>query len=412
MLDADGKGEKKIALPEEALNPWNVKSVSPDGHWLAFYTGSLEPPYDLALNLLDLSTGSTQTLTPVLSPDYPENFNPAATQSLERMHWDFTVEEMARMLSDLFYEGIKSFAWSPNGRYLAFAGQMDGLSSDVYLYDTLTHKILRRSDGPEEILTIVWSPNGQWIVHSSNAILAVGPGDNYYAASVDGTSIKNLTASNRDIGGWLSPDQYLQADAANGPGTYNLMKIDLTTGTNQTLWAGSLDSYAVDPANRLLAVVGYETTEPVSSPSLYLVNLQTSHKQKIQEIKEGLQAYVNFLGFEDKRFIVYGISNNSPLFLKQDGSMEIATGEVLGVSPDGHSMVINSQGVLQVYNEAGMREIHLPNAAAIQNLIWRPDSSGLFFTLEERLYTLALDTGEFYFVGTYPTTYDYLWVKK
>ena len=149
----------------------SARYVSPDGKWLAFYTGSAGNPvdmpasgtFDLTLNLLDLSTGEEQPITPLLSKDYPNNFVTAAAQLNDP---DITAE----YLYQAFVHGItRALAWSADGRYLAFAGQMDGLSSDLYLYDVETKTIRRLSSGDQELQWIDWSPDGKWIAFFSDA---------------------------------------------------------------------------------------------------------------------------------------------------------------------------------------------------------------------------------------------------
>ncbi len=89
LMDANGQERKILSLPPEITNPDSENAVtsnalSPDGKWLAFYTGSAGQCFtpdmadvgdkNLALNLMDLTTGQTQPLTTLLPVNYPENF--------------------------------------------------------------------------------------------------------------------------------------------------------------------------------------------------------------------------------------------------------------------------------------------------------------------------------------------------
>jgi len=80
--------------------------------------------------------------------------------------------------------------WSPDGRYLAFAGQMDGLSSDLYIYDSVSGAIQRLSSGPQEVGWISWSPDGKWILDGSTYSFGEGMRYAVYATSLDGTIVK------------------------------------------------------------------------------------------------------------------------------------------------------------------------------------------------------------------------------
>ncbi len=95
LMDADGKGEAAFLYPlnRNVHTPYSLSNlVSPDGSWLAFYTGSIgqisgndgSDTADLTLNLMSLGikrpAGSTQVITRLLSADYPANFTQAAQE--------------------------------------------------------------------------------------------------------------------------------------------------------------------------------------------------------------------------------------------------------------------------------------------------------------------------------------------
>lgn len=60
------------------------------------------------------------------------------------------------------YSGIMSEPrWSPDGRYLAFVGSIDGPSADLYIYDSTINQIMRLSSGNNHAEDPLWS--GLWI---------------------------------------------------------------------------------------------------------------------------------------------------------------------------------------------------------------------------------------------------------
>ncbi len=412
-----GRGQSMPALPAGAVVKDLANAVSPDGKWLAFYTGSAEKWFgadqpggaDLALNLMDLSNGQARQLSPLLSTDYPDNFRQAADllthgAADRQAQQGVTLAEgldpavAPQLLREAFIHGIASLEWSPDGRYLAFAGQMDGLSSDLYVYDADAQTIQRLSDGPEQIQSITWSPDGRWILHGSANVVGEGVEIHCHAAAVDGSGVKTLSSSIMNILGWLTPCVYLQADASNGPaGTYNLHSVNIETGAIETLWSGTFLSYALDPAYDVLAVVGFESVGPPDTrPALFLVDLATGNVSQVTQAA----ASVEFIGIHRWRFIVR--AGNEHLFVQADGTLA-ETGfdaPIVQVSPE-LRYVLALGDRLQVYAWGNdlVREIELARpASSIDRLIWRPDSPGIFFTFGSQMYGVDLLDGAPYLV--------------
>ena len=78
--------------------------------------------------------------------------------------------------------------WSPDGRYLAFLGAIDGPSSDLYVFDTKTEKVYRLTTGVNQAAEPIWSPDSQWIVHEEIYDLRDDDGYSaYWASRPDGS---------------------------------------------------------------------------------------------------------------------------------------------------------------------------------------------------------------------------------
>lgn len=126
-LNADGRERDARLLPAGASVPNLAQAVSPDGKWLAFYTVSADTSsahFDLTLNLMDMTAGQTQPLAVLLAPDYPANFLRAAEEAAQQglvIVDNAPPSVVASFLLQAFANGIQSLAWSPDGRYLAFA---------------------------------------------------------------------------------------------------------------------------------------------------------------------------------------------------------------------------------------------------------------------------------------------------
>jgi len=399
LLDAAGPGKEVIPLPAQVADPNNDNSLqamalSPDGKWLSFYTGSggscnnpasVPATNDLSLNLVELSTGAVSLVARLLPPDYPQNFSKNA-QDLIAQGGDTNgvpADSLASTLESAFLCGIRSSAWSPDGRSLAFAGAMDGPSSDTYLYEPSTQKITRLSSGPEEVQKLSWSPDGKWIMQESTWWLGEGMSFNIYASALDGSAVVSLSHSTTGIVSWLDDHTFLENNGANGPGNFDLRAVDIRSGAILHLWQASFAGYAVDLANGLLAVSGIP--DPANwTGSLYLVNLASGAQTKIQDGVWRIEPFA----VNGQSFFVQeqpsGGGEGKKYILAADGTLtptDIRFGR-LSIAPGGKYWASVESNKLMVYSPANtlLHAVDLPVDAndTPDQLTWRADGSGLF----------------------------------
>jgi WD40 repeat protein len=285
LMDADAGGRKVIDIPDEIIdslsNYWlGMHYVSPDGKWLAFYTGYAgevykEPKqstFDLTLKLLNFDTGEIQVVTPLLSKDYPDNFTIAVNEINDSL-------VRPESLQNAFLAGItQALAWSPDGKYLAFAGQMEGLSSDLYLYDMTTKNIQRLSDDHEELQSIRWSSDGKWILHESGFSTDIMVEVHISVVAVDDSSVRDLGNAWRSY--WLNSHEILTY--RSGIERYQLRLVDLDTGNSTEIWEGYFGGYQVDPTGNWVVLDAISSTIPPKEEkpgfiygSIQLINLKT-----------------------------------------------------------------------------------------------------------------------------------------
>jgi dipeptidyl aminopeptidase/acylaminoacyl peptidase len=417
LTDADGKGQKLIPYPANATTQGGMPSLSntlsPDGQWLAYYTGSAGKCFgnggadtaDLTLNLMSLSDGKTQVITKLLSQDYPNIFAKAAQE----------LNLPAEMLQNAFVCGIdQSISWSPDGRYLAFAGQMDGLSSDLYVYDSVSNAIKRLSSGPEEIQMISWSPDGKWIMDWSSYSVGEGMTYNVYATTIDGAVIKKLETNVRGIMRWLNDQSYFTHNNGNGVGNSDLALVNIETGATVTVWAGQFYSFAASADHKWVVCFSqfsmkYLQTgnDPNFIPGLYLVNLTTLEQSRV-EIPDNSHVYeaIQPLDSGDHLFALIDATENNLYFLSPDGKLTSAGVKAtrFSISPDRKHLVAMDQKIRVLKADGtSIRDVDLPaslTSRGIWTIIWRPDSSGLFFFSDEgpqgpqNLYIMDLLTGD------------------
>src|SRR5262249_36684916 len=113
LMDADGGGRKQIRLSGDGYIGWDIKnSVSPDGKWIAYFTGSTDEPYDLTLNLLDTEDETTFPVVALLAPGYPENLM-LTTLNKDLCPDDIPNCQAGFTRSDFESAITRTIAWSP-----------------------------------------------------------------------------------------------------------------------------------------------------------------------------------------------------------------------------------------------------------------------------------------------------------
>ncbi|RPI96538.1 MAG: hypothetical protein EHM40_01235 [Chloroflexi bacterium] len=406
LMDADGVGRKVIDVPDEIANglasayyQLGARYVSPDGEWLAFYTGFAGRPYgyeqkpqatfDLTLHLLNLSTGETQVITPLLSKDYPDNFTKALAEINDPLM-------RAEELQYVFLAGItQALAWSPDGKYLAFAGQMDGLSSDPYLYDMTTKKIRRLASDKEELQWIDWSSDGKWILYGSRLSNNIMGEYSVYSVARDNSSIHNLG----DVFAidWLNSHEILQYRM--GIETYQMRLVDVATGTFKEIWRGDFYGYKVDPTGKWVVVYVLSTDMPPKEeqpgvvPGVRLINLKSL--ETIQD-PDPVAALPLFLRAKDGTVIDLpsSVTYMSQMILASPDTKywAVAGGQYVTIYSQDLTLV---QGISFPLNDKKLKDAFRPDV-----MEWSPDSSGLFLVYGTNIYSVDISSGEVHLVET------------
>jgi Tol biopolymer transport system component len=167
MMDADGRGRKQFQFPDDGYIGWDLNSsVSPDGKWLAYFTGSTDEPYDLAVNLFNLEDERTLPIANLLAPGYPENLM-QTTLNKDLCPDDIPDCQAGAIPNDFENAITRTIAWSPDSKTLGFAAQIDGPSSDVYLFSLEERTIRRLVSDLENVWHITWSPNGNKVLYEN-----------------------------------------------------------------------------------------------------------------------------------------------------------------------------------------------------------------------------------------------------
>jgi dipeptidyl aminopeptidase/acylaminoacyl peptidase len=411
MYDQDGQGRQTLELLESENGYYSA--FSPDGKWFAFYTGSIGggDKLPLTLHLASTTDGTIRKIADVVAEDYLQKLS-NVTDQLKVLFPDSYKPDEGRDWADgsvasAFRERIYSLAWSPDSHSLAFAGQMDGISSDVYLYNVESGTIQRLNDDIESIWSIRWSPDGKKIVFENSI-----PGEIYTVSTLHTVDPNGKTVKDPEIlfsagfsiptSAWLSPSLLLVAQGGDYNGGTNLQALNINTRqSNQLLWAPHYADYVVDPENRTILLNTYELSEPKDF-GLYLITSNGSHRK----VFKGLY-WLNkmiFRGGKRHRFLVSGVSNNDAQY-NLEGNITGITSDnkptflgkfdyrKISISPNYVWLLIYDDQQLYLYDENDDLLKTFP-IAGIDQILWRPDSQAIFYSTDQKLYYLPLPDGE------------------
>jgi hypothetical protein len=376
-----------ILLPSNSSGLYDLQAaVSPDGKWLTFHTGSpVDEPYDFALNLMSLPSGTIQWRIPLLADDFPQ-----AVDGAEIGPRAMTIERMA------LNGGIITRAWSPDGRYLAFPRHAGGASSDLYLLDTLDGTIRRLTDDPLSVRVREWSPDGEWILYTNPWPASDYPPFDLHAIRYNSETVSErptLTSGWNWFGlGWISPQFYVITSQGEGSEPFSLGYVNANNGQAVYLWPGMYfnDWAAIDPDNHLAALIylkGLINDSPLES-GLYFISLDGIPRRmseqvfRLIEYRGGLTH--RFLGIIDG---IYGIA--------LDGSVDLLSTRQdaqISLSPDKRWLGLYGSDGLELFSETDelVRSLSMP----VEEILWLPDASEMLFSSQDTWYRLAVPDGE------------------
>ena len=384
-----GEVKRALQLTDDAVppSPNSPAAVSPDGQYFVYYApwpsqanAELELPHDLALHIARTADGGEVAAIPLLTPDFPDNFRQSAEAYLNHPppgFEDATFDELERLLKDAFFYGIRSVAWSPDSQTLAFAGELDGPSSDIYTYEVPTGALRRLTSGPEQIVRISWSPDGTWIAHGSATWLGVGTFVTNHAVTRDGSKTVDFPFGGQYDLGWLTPTKYLVGDDNAALGTRHLSILDIEAGSSTPIWQAQYYAVAfADSGSSLLVTsIGAESGHPPEG--LYVIDTPSS---AFTWLEEGVDWRIASWGNEDYQFLISnkeaGVSG-----LAADGSAtKLLDGAwTMVVSPD--------KAAVALFTNPDMPGLHLLDSSSMElrtlstqdaaSVTWSPDSSHL-----------------------------------
>ena len=188
--------------------PWLIINTH-DGLWAANMDGSnpvllipkSHPDSNIMLDLQTAISSPAQQIA-VVTAERNGNLETLSLQTISlpdgKLHklTNLTTNDIELSPNGLPVNDIRTLgemAWSPDGKRLAFIGDLDGPKTDVYVYEMDTGKIQKISQDNGRDSTPTWSPDGKSILYYSE--------NGLNAAAADGSSSKLLNIS-ASLLGW------------------------------------------------------------------------------------------------------------------------------------------------------------------------------------------------------------------
>ena len=412
IYDANGAGRKLIKLPDDSHTDYYLdNAISPNGQWLAFYTGSFlthlsaeetrPEQLPITLHLLNLSDGTTRKVADVVTDGYEAKLE----QLTEKLQKNNPKDDEA-IDPYLFKQSVDtSSVWSPDSHKLAFAAQINGLSSDIYVYDLDTGQIQQVEESSQSALMIRWSPDGKYIIFKNSVSYSPdGATTSLRAVKIGKQVVKEpkilYSSWFLSSGAWISPQTLLLLDGSDTAGNFNLRKLNVETGQITDLWLGAVSEYAVDDKNQLIVINTGEFAK-LEKRGVYFL----SYSGKSVKVLDGIY-YLSlfFRGGTKHRFIGVGIGGKTTGYevegifgLPFDGKEPTSLKhhfdyQHISISPDHAWMLLFDETSLYLYNKNDELVKTFP-IAGINKIIWRPDSQAIFYSTNNQLYSLTIPLG-------------------
>ena len=396
---------EEMGIPDQPLStdgPWWVFStpqglyaLNPDGSGLThFYQGPVNAPWARQI----LVSPDAAHLAYLVGEGYDAALRINQFPGLALV----TQKPLLTFSSDPDMEAMRavveqpSLAFSPDGRFLAFMGSIDGPSSDLYLLSLNTFEVTQLTDGPSQAYQPVWSPDGQYIVHTGVRSFGTGAGldmSGVWASRADNGDTSTLYdpsgSGSETILGWVDHGTFLVSSWDPVCGPHGVRAFNIETRQSAVLWEASFRAIAYDPTDQVALLTSNEgMCSPQAGVGTYLVPangnaplriLETTGPQVIWSETAGLFLLSGDFGAwavavdSTGQFIDLDLPQGAQVFpAVAPGSRDLAwKGEALWVGPLLGSI---ENPPREIFNEP------------VYTVAWTPDGQSVLFFADSGLY--------------------------
>lgn len=390
-INAEGSGRTRLSeqpVLNFAVNP----SPQPyTDHYNVAYIGTSpdDLQQDIALYFLTLPAGTISDPIPLTSEDTaihkPEDPNVGVGSNVKG--------DIAAGLAD-----AQSLVWSPDAKWLAFVGAMDGVSLDVYSYELATGTVRRLTSGPDHAFQLWWTLDSSQIMHTSKVcfLCAGGPYEQVsgiWGAAPDGSRVITYAGPGAArFVAWRDATHLLMDTGPRNGGLANARILDIASETTESLDLGFFEIVAYDDAGRYVLLNSGDTELLNAGRGLYFVDLDSRHATFLRD----LYATLWWDRFE-QRFLV---SDDQGFFAVTTDGMWVddPVNTSRASSPDGRYVAIFNSAPRRDWTGGLWLQIEdaepvpLLDSAAIA-LEWSADSQSFYYDIgQPGLYLIIAET--------------------
>lgn len=299
-----------------------------------------------------------------------------------------------------------NLAWQPGeGRFLAFVGALNGPTSDLYVYDTQSGKIIQLSDGPLQALSPSWSPDGKYILYteddgqSTSDSEVVSPDehvDGVWAVRVaDRETITQPTPKGIAflLLGWQDDRHYITYESNYGTGKRcsfeNLRSVDVVSAETVPITDLEIKDYiAYSPENGAILFTGTPACEGSAGKGTFLLLPGQTQPAKLLEEEASEVLWMP----ESRVFFVYPQGLFSPDGKTRYDPPVPGNSFQPALSQKGYQaweVILNGQSYLEIKApEANWQQIAVEGP--VDQMLWDPASGEmLLMIISGKLYAAA-----------------------